>query len=99
MKEWENLMERVSADLNLPSFTHPYSFLHRASALLPSFSFTHCADPYDPVGCYGLRPGIQGDRKDLIVRIGPRPTSLTRTVLDGLCPNRPNRPVSIRGFV
>ena len=47
----------MSAHLNLPSFTHPYSSLHPASALLPSFSFAHCADPYDPVGCYGFEAG------------------------------------------
>ena len=61
--------ERLSAYLNLPSFTHPYSFLHPASALLPSFSFAHYADPNDPVGCSGLRPGIRGGRKDLVIRI------------------------------
>ena len=38
------------------SFTHML-FLQPAYAPLPSFSFAHCADPYDPLGCYGSEAG------------------------------------------
>ena len=43
--------ERVSTDLNLLLFTPHTLSSNQPLLLLPSFSFAHCADPYNPVGC------------------------------------------------
>ena len=76
--------ESVSTYLNLPSFTHPYSFLQPACAVLPSFSFAYCADSYDPVGCYGIETGDLG-RPERSYHLNLTPTEKSPVDSAGTC--------------